>query len=153
MSFVASPPSPPRPRWVTATVCGLVVMITWTLAVKYLVPLLYVASRALEGSDEPGRVMWDFWPLAHAAFAVLLWRGARYAWEAGVLLAAAESAVVIAKFARFLAAPEWSFWKLLWFTNKIYVLAFFLCLLAVLLGPGRRSFDAARRAKWGGAAA
>jgi hypothetical protein len=148
-----APTSFARPRWVTATVFGLVVMITWTIAVKYLVPLLYVASRALEGSDEPNRVMWDFWPLTHAALAVLLWRGSRYAWETGVVLAAAESAVVIAKFVRFLAAPEWSFWKLLWFTNKVYVLGFFLCLLAVLLGPGRRSFDATRRAKWGSAAA
>jgi len=142
-----------RPRWVTATVFGLVVMIVWTLAVKYLVPLLYRAARTLEGIDEPSRVMWDLWPLTHVALAVVLWRGGRYAWELGVGLAAAESAVVIVKFWSFLAAPEWSFWKLLWFTNKIYVLAFFLCLLAVLLGPGRRSFDGGRRARWGTAAA
>jgi hypothetical protein len=146
---MSAPGAAPRPRWVTATVFGLVVMISWTLVVKYLAPLLHAASRALAGEDEPSRVMWDFWPVAHAAFAVLLWRGGRRAWEAGVTLAAVESAVVVAKFATFLRAPEWSFWKLLWFTNKVYVLAFFLCLLAVLLGPGRRSFDARRRALWG----
>jgi hypothetical protein len=56
--------------------------------------------------------------------------------------------VVIAKFARFLAAPDWSFWKLLWFSNKVYVLAYFLALLAVLLGPGRSAFDAVRRPRW-----
>lgn len=138
----------PRPRWVTATVFALVVMIVWTLTVKYLAPLLWSLSRALAGADEPAPVMWDFWPLTHLALALLLWRGARFAWEFGVALAVAESAVVIAKFALYLRAPDWSFWKLLWFSNKIYVLAFFLCLLTVLLGPGRSSFDTGRRARW-----
>lgn len=55
----------PHPRWVVVTIVGLVVMVTWTVVVKYLVPLL-------------------------------------------------------------------------WFTNKVYVLVFFLCLLYVLLGPGKR---------------
>ena len=138
-----------RPRWVTATVFGLVVMITWTLVVKYLVPLVWTLSGALAGAAaEPARVMWDFWPLTHLVLAVLLWRGQRFAWSSGVALAAAESAVVLLKLARYLAAPEWSFWKLLWFTNKIYVLAFFLCLLTVLLGPGRKDFGEARRPRW-----
>ena len=37
----------PRPRWIVATVLALVVMISWTLAVKYLVPLLYGLSLGL----------------------------------------------------------------------------------------------------------
>jgi len=137
-----------RPRWVTATVFALVVMIVWTVVVKYLAPLLWSLSTALAGAGGPAPVMWDFWPLTHLALAVMLWRGSRFAWEYGVALAVAESAVVLAKFALYLRAPDWSFWKLLWFSNKIYVLAFFLCLLTVLLGPGRVSFDAERRARW-----
>jgi hypothetical protein len=138
-----------RPAWVTAAVFGLVAMIVWTLVVKYLAPLLWSLSRDLSGAPpEPSAVMWDFWPVAHVVLAVALWRGARRAWEIGVAIAAVESAVVIAKFARFLAAPDWSFWKLLWFSNKVYVLAYFLALLAVLLGPGRSAFDAVRRPRW-----
>ncbi len=61
-------------------------------------------------------------------------------------LALAESAVVLTKFFFYLRAPEWTFWKLLWFTNKVYVLLFFLCLLYVLLGPGRRDLRTERNA-------
>ena len=138
----------PRPRWITATVFGLVVMIVWTLAVKYLVPLLWSLSEGLAGRDATSQVMWDLWPLTHAALALLLWRGAGVAWTFGVVLSAAESIVVLWKFALYLRAPEWSFWKLLWFSNKIYVLAFFVCLLTALLGPGRSSFDVRRRPRW-----
>lgn len=140
----------PRPRWIVATVLALVVMISWTLVVKYLVPLLFGLSLALAG-EAPGGfggggsaalagagVMWDLWPLTHVVLAVLLWQRQRFAWIYGVILALAESAVVLTKFYFYLRAPEWTFWKLLWFTNKVYVLLFFLCLLYVLLGPGRR---------------
>jgi hypothetical protein len=146
---MSEPSAIARPRWVTAAVFALAAMIVWTVVVKYLVPLLWSLSRALDGaSEEPSQIMWDLWPVTHAVLAVALWRGLRWSWDYGVLLAAAESAVVATKFALYLRAPEWSFWKLLWFTNKIYVLAFFLCLLAVLLGPGRKAFDAARRPRW-----
>lgn len=140
----------PRPRWIVATVFALVVMITWTLVAKYLAPLLFDLALALhgEGGDAGGGgrsaalagagVMWDFWPLTHVALAVGLWRRHRLVWIYGVTLALAESAVVLTKFFFFLRAPEWTFWKLLWFTNKVYVLLFFLCLLYVLFGPGRR---------------
>lgn len=138
----------PRPRWVTATVFGLVVMIVWTLVVKYLTPLLWSLSEALAGRDAANHLMWDFWPATHLLLALLLWRGARPTWIVGVGLSLAESAVVLVKITLFLGAPEWSFWKLLWFSNKIYVLGFFLCLLTVLLGPGRNSFDERRLPRW-----
>jgi len=135
----------PQPRWVVATVVGLVVMVTWTVVVKVLVPLLFELSlvltvepvgapQALHGAG----VMWDLWPLAHLLLAVGLWRRHRFVRAYGVTLALSESAVVATKFFLFLRAPEWTFWKLLWFTNKVYVLVFFLCLLYVLLGPGKR---------------
>ncbi len=86
--------------------------------------------------------MWDLWPFTHVVLALLLWQRHRLAWIYGVTLSLAESAVVLTKFFFFLRAPEWTFWKLLWFTNKVYVLLFFLCLLYVLLGPGRRDLPA-----------
>lgn len=147
----------PRPRWIVATVFALVVMISWTLVVKYLVPLLYGLALALHGEGgnlEPATpaalagagVMWDLWPVTHLALAIGLWRRTRWVRTFGVGLAIAESAVVATKFTFFLRAPEWTFWKLLWFTNKIYVLLFFLCLLYVLLGPGRRDLEPGARA-------
>ena len=138
-----------RPAWVVGAVFGLAAMIVWTAVVKYLVPLLWSASAAWDGrAAEPSHVMWDLWPLTHLALALLLWRGARFAWEAALLLALAEIAVVSAKFALFLSAPEWSFWKLLWFTNKVYVLLYFVLLVALLLLRRRRDFDDARRPRW-----
>jgi hypothetical protein len=139
-----------RPRWVVAAVFALVAMIVWTGVVKYLVPILWNLSAGTASATGAGRaaILWDFWPLAHAALALLLWRGGRRLYEIAVALAAAEIAVVATKFALFSRAPEWSFWKLLWFSNKIYVLAFFIALLAMLLGPGRRDFDRERRARW-----
>lgn len=141
----------PRPRWIVATVIALVVMITWTVVVKYLVPLLFALALAANGEPAPAfaalrgaGVMWDFWPVSHLLLAVGLWRRHRFVRAYGVTLALAESAVVGTKFYLFLEAPEWSFWKLLWFTNKVYVLVFFLCLLYVLLGPGKQ--DLATRA-------
>jgi hypothetical protein len=89
--------------------------------------------------------MWDFWPVLHGALAVALWRRSRHARAFALAVALGEVAVVTVKFALFLRAPEWSFWKLLWFTNKIYVLAFFLWLGAWLLGAGRAALAPARR--------
>ena len=43
-----------RPRWIVATVFALVVMISWTLVVKYLVPLLFGLALALAGDDAGG---------------------------------------------------------------------------------------------------
>ena len=139
-----------RPAWVVGAVFGLVAMIVWTLVVKYLVPLLWSASAAWDGRPpgEASHVMWDFWPLTHLALALMLWRGARFAFAAAMTLALAEIAVVSAKFARFLAAPEWSFWKLLWFSNKVYVLLYFVGLVAILALRRRHDFDDARRPRW-----
>ncbi|HEX9799135.1 MAG TPA: hypothetical protein VGC00_03090 [Thermoanaerobaculia bacterium] len=128
-----------RPGWIVATVAGLGVMIVWTLLVKYLVPLHWSWAERLAGRTAAAPVMWDLWPLAHAALAAALWRRTRWAWRFGVVVAAVEVAVVASKLALFLRAPELDFWHLLWFTNKLYVLAFFACLLSVLLGPGRRA--------------
>jgi len=122
-----------RPGWVTASVFGLVVMATWTLVIKYLAPLLYAATERSAGRVVAAPILWDFWWVAHLALAWLLWNGHRLARAAGSAIAAVEIAIVVVKFVIFLRAPEWTFWRLLWFTNKIYVLGFFIVFLVALL--------------------
>jgi hypothetical protein len=133
-----------RPGWVVATVLAIVVMIVWTLVVKYLVPVVWFWSERFAGREAVAvPVMWDLWPLAHVLLAVGLWRRARGVWAYALAVAVVESGVVIVKLASYLGAPELTLWKLLWLTNKVYVLALFLCLLYVLVGPGRAPLRAA----------
>jgi hypothetical protein len=132
-----------RPGWVTASVLALVVMIVWTLVIKYLAPLTWFWAERLAGSERAELpIFWDFWPLAHAAMAWGLWRRTRWAWGFGLAVSLVEVAVVGTKFALWLPAPHLGFWRLLWFVNKVYVLAVFSCLAYVLLGPGRTAFAA-----------
>lgn len=139
--------SPAFERTRSLAIAGLAVMIVWTLVVKYLVPVLwFVAERAAGRPPEAVPVMWDLWPLAHAALAWALWRRTAWAWRFGVAVSALEVAVVATKFALFLDAPTWTFWRLLWFTNKVYVLAFFVLLLAALLRGGRAVLEPAGEA-------
>jgi hypothetical protein len=111
-----------RPAWVTASVFGLVVMVTWTVVIKYLAPLLAGAP-----------IMWDFWWMAHLVLAWLLWHRHPLARKAGLAIAAAEILIVTVKFVDFGRHPDLSFWRLLWFTNKVYVLLFFVWFLFALL--------------------
>jgi hypothetical protein len=117
-----------RPAWVTGSVFGLVVMTTWTMVIKYLAPLLYAAA----GSG-PAPIMWDFWWVAHLALAWLLWHRHPLARGAGLAVAAAEIVIVTVKFVAYARHPDLSFWRLLWFTNKVYVLLFFVWFLTALL--------------------
>jgi hypothetical protein len=132
-----------RPTWINLAVMGLIVMITWTVVVKYLAPILWFWSETAAGRVPAAvPVMWDFWPLAHALLAILLWRcseplGLR-TWSLAMSVAAVETTIVVAKLSAWGAQPDRSFWKLLWLTNKVYVLLFFLWLLALLVSPGRR---------------
>lgn len=124
--------------WVTLAVFGLVVMVTWTLVIKFLAPALYfVAERAAGRPLDRAPCMWDFWWVAHLALAWLLWRRHPLARNAGLGVAAAEIAIVAGKLALYVGHPDLSFWRLLWFTNKLYVLAYFLFLLVFLLRRGR----------------
>jgi hypothetical protein len=134
-----------RPRAVVVAVLGLTAMIAWTLAVKYVAPWCwFLAERAAGRAPQSVPLMWDFWPLVHAALAIALWRRASWTWAFAAAVAVAEIAVVTVKFALFLRAPEWTFWKLLWFTNKVYVLVFFAVLAGWLFGPGRAALRPAR---------
>lgn len=133
-----------RPGWLVATVLALIVMIVWTLVIKYLSPVVWFWSERLAGRDPDAvPVMWDFWPVAHAVLATALWRRSDWARPFGLAIAGVEVAVVVTKLALYLRAPVLDYWHLLWLTNKIYVLAVFACLLYVLAGPGRRALAAA----------
>jgi len=144
------------PPWITACVLGLVVMATWTLVIKFVAPLAwFVAERAAGRPIAGPPILWDFWWVAHLALAHLLWVRHRWAWGAGVAVAGIEIGTVAVKLALWFSHPDLSFWRLLWLTNKLYVLAFFLLLLALLWKgelrglrpahtPGRRAgFEAA----------
>jgi hypothetical protein len=119
----------------TLLVLGLVVMVTWTLVIKYLAPILYAFAETHAGrppaSGAP--IMWDFWWVAHLLLAWLMWRRHPRAWAAGVAIAVVEIGIVTVKFVDYLLHPDLSFWRLLWFTNKVYVLLYFIVLLFVLL--------------------
>lgn len=137
----SGPGAPDRPRWLIATVVAVVVMITWTLVVKYLVPILWFWSERFAGREPAAvPVMWDLWPLAHLVLAVALWRRTPWARAYALAVAAIESTIVVVKLGLYLKSPDLGLWGLLWLTNKIYVLALFLCLGSVLLGPGRDAF-------------
>ncbi|HWM93084.1 MAG TPA: hypothetical protein VN493_20140 [Thermoanaerobaculia bacterium] len=114
-------------------VFGLVVMATWTVVVKFLAPVLFYLSERYAGRPiaEPP-VMWDFWWVAHLGLAWLLWHRHPLSLPAGLGIAGAESLIVIAKLVIYVRQPDLSFWGLLWLTNKVYVLSFFLFLLVYL---------------------
>ncbi len=116
--------------WNTFFVFSLVVMATWTIVIKFVTPLLYsTSSSTFEGSAELP-IMWDFWWVAHLYLAWALWNYRRDAWVAAALISLIEVIIVITKFFFFALEPEDSVWRLLWFTNKVYVLVIFMLLTA-----------------------
>jgi hypothetical protein len=126
------------PAWITFSVFGLVVMATWSVVIKFLAPVLYVvAERAAGRAVEGVPIMWDFWWVAHLALAWLLWSRHPFSWVASAAVAAVEIVIVAVKLVGYARAPDMSFWHLLWFTNKIYVLAFFVTFLILLMTRGR----------------
>jgi hypothetical protein len=123
-------------RWITCSVIGLVVMATWTLVIKFLAPVLYVVAEEAAGrTPAAAPIMWDFWWVAHVVLAWLLWRRHPLAWPAGLAVSACEVVIVTVKLVLYFRQPVPSFWNLLWLTNKIYVLTFFLFLLVLLFSP------------------
>jgi hypothetical protein len=122
-----------RPAWVTASVFGLLVMATWTIVIKYLAPILWAVAEHWAGNDVVAPIMWDFWWVAHLALAWLLWHRHPLARSTGLAVAAVEILIVTVKFVDFARHPDMSFWRLLWFTNKVYVLLFFVWFLFALV--------------------
>ena len=109
---------------------ALFILAAWTVVIKYLFPL----SRAFhEGLPAGTYVFADFWPVVHVWLGWSLLHWGRSTFAAAAAIALAEIGIVSAKFALFLAAPEWTIWRTNWFINKIFVLACFILLLGWLL--------------------
>lgn len=115
----------------------LIVLALWTLTIKFAFPLAY---DAYYGVPIGTHIYWDFWWVAHLALAWALLTQARYHRMAGIAIAMVEIAIIVVKFALFLASPEWSIWQTNWFINKLFVLACFIALLIALL-PNRKLAD------------
>lgn len=120
-------------RGIDLCVLGLVVMVTWTLIVKFLAPVLFYVAERQAGRPIAGPpVLWDFWWVAHLGLAWLLWNRLPLALIAGRGLAAAEVLIALGRLAFYLRAPDLSFWGLLWLTNELYILGFFVFLVIYL---------------------
>lgn len=112
---------------------GLVVMATWTVIVKFLVPVLFALAERYAGRPVASApVMWDFWWVAHLWLAWLLMHRHPLSRPAGMGIAVAECLIVAVKLVFYLRQPDLSLWGLLWLTNKVYVLVFFLFLSVYL---------------------
>jgi len=117
----------------------LVAAAAWTVTIKFILP---VAAALRAGEPAGTHVMWDFWWVAHLALAWSLTRPAAATWQFAAVVAWAEIAIITAKFARFLAAPAWTFWTANWFVNKCAVLTLFLAMAWWLhRGDGRALRD------------
>ena len=126
-------------RGIDLCVLGLVVMVTWTLVVKFLAPVLFYFAERHAGRPISGPpVMWDFWWMAHLGIAWLLWHRLPLVLLAGRGIAAAEVLIALGKLALYVRRPDLSFWGLLWLTNELYVLGFFVFLIVYLSRSGIR---------------
>jgi hypothetical protein len=104
----------------------LIVLAAWTVTIKFLFPIGYAAAYGLPIGTH---IYWDFWWVIHLwlAFALLQWRS--YTWLLAIGVSIVEIAIIVTKFALFLAAPEWTIWTTNWFINKLFVLACFCLML------------------------
>jgi hypothetical protein len=116
----------------------LIVLAAWTVTVKFLFPIGYALA---EGAPVGTYVYWDFWWVVHSwlAWALLCWQPYTYALAIGV--SAVEIAIVVTKFALFLADPNWTIWTTNWFINKLFVLACFCLMLPCFVLYRRRRRD------------
>lgn len=123
-------------RFANVAALGLVVMAVWTLVIKFVAPVLYFLSSDGDGTLP---IMWDFWWVAHLWLAWLLWKRSGLTWLAGFWIALVEIIIVVTKFILYALEPDTSFWMLLWFTNKVYVLFYFVVFLHFLMTRELRS--------------
>lgn len=113
----------------------LVVLATWTVIIKFLLPFAFALAE-----DVPlfTHVMWDFWWVAHLYLAWALVRRPPYLFVLGMGIAVVEIAIVAIKFVLFLSASDWTIWTMNWFVNKIFVIGGFSLMLPWLLANRAR---------------
>lgn len=113
--------------WVTFLAHLFLVLVAWTIFIKYLFPVAYAL---FSGDGWTTHIYWDLWPLAHLWLAWALLARPRYTRVLAILMSVAEIAIITTLFVGFLAEPEWSIWRTNWFVNKVFVLAAFVLVLA-----------------------
>ncbi|HSA80967.1 MAG TPA: hypothetical protein VLE23_09095 [Geminicoccaceae bacterium] len=109
---------------------ALILLAAWTVTIKFLFPIVFAA---FEGSPLLSHVYWDFWWVAHLWLAWALLRWPPYTAALAIGVSVVEIAIILTKFAFFLAAPEWTIWTTNWFVNKLFVLACFCLMLPYFL--------------------
>jgi hypothetical protein len=122
----------------------LIVLAAWTVTIKFLFPIAYALGHGVAVGTF---VYWDFWWVVHLwlAWALLRWQPYAYALALGV--SAVEIAIIVTKFALFLATPEWTIWTANWLINKLFMLACF-CLMLAYFGLYRRDLRQRPRFRW-----
>jgi hypothetical protein len=108
----------------------LIVLAAWTVTIKFLFPIGYALAYGLPIGSH---IYWDFWWVAHLWLAWALLRWKPYTWLLATIVSSVEIAIVVTKFAVFLAAPEWTIWTTNWFVNKLFVLLVFCLMLPYLV--------------------
>jgi hypothetical protein len=119
----------------------LIVLAAWTVTIKFLFPIAYAQAYGLPIGTH---IYWDFWWVVHLWLAWALLRRPAYTFALAASVASVEIAIVVTKFALFLAAPEWTIWTTNWFINKLFVLLVF-CLMLPYLVLHRRELQARQR--------
>ena len=104
----------------------LIVLAAWTLTIKFLFPIAYALGQ---GAPIGTYIYWDFWWVVHLWLASALLRWPPYTFALAIGISTVEIAIILTKFALFLAAPEWTIWTTNWFINKLFVLACFCLML------------------------
>jgi uncharacterized membrane protein YhaH (DUF805 family) len=120
--------------WVRFLAHLFVVLVAWTLFIKYLFPVGFALA-----SNEPlgTYIYWDLWPVAHLWLAWALLAKPWYTRPLAIGMSVVEILIITTLFFWFLADPEWSIWRTNWFVNKVFVLtAFVLVLITALFRPG-----------------
>jgi hypothetical protein len=113
----------------------LIVLAAWTVTIKFAFPVAYALA---EGVPPGTYIYWDFWWVVHLWLAWALLRWPPYTYALALCVSALEIAIIVTKFALFLADPEWTIWTTNWFINKLFVLACFCLLLPTVVLQRRR---------------
>lgn len=122
-----------RSLWVTFLAHLFLVLVAWTIFIKYLFPIGF----ALAANEAwTSYIYWDLWPVAHLWLAWALLAQPPYTRLLAASMAVVEIVIIATLFIGFLSDPEWSIWRTNWFVNKVFVLiAVVLVLGTVLFRP------------------
>ena len=120
----------PRNAWITFLAHLFLVLVAWTVFIKYLFP---IGFALVSGEAWTTYIYWDLWPLAHLWLAWALLARPGYTRLLAIGMSVVEIVIIVTLFIGFLADPEWSIWRTNWFVNKVFVLAAFILVLGTAL--------------------